>query len=111
MFAKAFLRDLSMSPRKVDYVIRPIRRKTVAQAMTLLAVVKRRAAKPVHLLLASALANARQKDPAVREEELVISRATADKGRTRKKFRCAAFGRAVPILKRTTNLTLHLDRS
>ena len=110
MIAKAVTRHLRMSPRKVEYVVAPLRKRTVAEALTLLAVTKRRAAKPVAKTIASAFANARQQHPAIREEELIISRAVVDGGPSWKRFRAAAFGRTARFVKRTSHVSVELDR-
>ena len=110
MLAKAQLRHLRMTPRKVDYVIRPLRNRTVAEALDLLQLAKRQAAQPVRKLVLSAFANARAQQPALREEEVIISKAIANQGPTWKRFRAAAFGRAARILKRTTHVTVELER-
>ena len=110
MLAKAIARHVRMTPRKVGYVIRPLRHRTVAEALTLLSGTNRRAAKPIALLVASAFANARQRQPELREAEVVISKVTADEGPRWKRFRAAAFGRAARILKRTTHITVELEK-
>jgi large subunit ribosomal protein L22 len=108
--AKAIARHVRMTPRKVGYVVRPLRQRTVAEALALLSVMNRRAAGPITKLVNSALANAQHKHPELRAEELVISKAVADEGPRWKRFRAAAFGRAARILKRTTHITVELDR-
>ena len=110
MIAKAIARHVRMTPRKVSYVITPLRQRTVAQALAWLSATNRRAAKPVAKLLASATANARQQHPELRDEDLVITKLVADAGPTWKRFRAAAFGRAARILKRTTHITVELDK-
>ena len=110
MLAKAIARHVRMTPRKVDYVITPLRQHTVAEALSMLSVANRRAAKPVAKLVASAFANARQQHPELREEDVVISRVFANEGPTWKRFRAAAFGRAARILKRTTHITVELEK-
>ena len=109
MLAKAIARHVRMSPRKVGYVIAPLRKQTVAAALARLSVTNRRAAKPVAKAVASAFANARQRRPELREEDVVITRLTADEGPRWKRFRAAAFGRAARILKRTTHITVEVD--
>jgi len=110
MIAKAIARYVRMTPRKVDYVARPLRKRTVAEALALLSATNRRAAKPVEKLVASAFANARQRQPELREEDVIISKLVADEGPRWKRFRAAAFGRAARILKRTTHITVELER-
>lgn len=110
MIAKAIARHVRMTPRKVGYVATPLRRLTVAQALAMLSETNRRAASPLVKLLASAFANARQRYPELREEDVVISKLVADEGPRWKRFRAAAFGRASRIIKRTTHITVELDR-
>jgi large subunit ribosomal protein L22 len=108
--AKAIARYVRMTPRKVGYVIRPLRQRTVAEALATLSATNRAAARPVAKLVASAFANARQRHPELREEEAVISRALANEGPRWKRFRAAAFGRAARVLKRTTHITVELEK-
>ena len=110
MIARAVEKYIRMSPRKVRYVIEPLRQRTVAEALSLLSVTKRRAWKPVAKAIASAFANARQTDPALAQDQVVISRLFADGGPVWKRFRAAAFGRAAKIRKPTTHITVELDR-
>lgn len=110
MLGKAVAKHIRMTPRKVRYVINPIRKRTVAEAFAILGTTNRRAAKPVTKALKAALASARNKEPMISERDLVISKVCADPGATWKRFRAAAFGRAVPVLKRTSHITLELDR-
>jgi len=110
MIAKASVRYLRMTPRKVGYLIGPIRRRSVREAMTMLAVANRRAAQPVAKLIASAFANARVKDATLREEDVIISKATADEGPRWKRSRAAPFGRAARVLKRTTHVSVELEK-
>ncbi len=110
MLAKAVARYVRMTPRKVGYVVTPLRKRTVAEALTLLAVTNRRAAKPVAKVVASAFANAQSRHPELRAEEVIISRVVADEGPRWKRFRAAAFGRAARVLKRTTHITVELEK-
>ncbi len=110
MLAKAIARYVRMTPRKIGYVLTPLRRRTVAEALSMLSVTNRRAAKPVAKLIASAFANARQRQPELREDQVIITRVVADEGPRWKRFRAAAFGRAASILKRTTHITVELEK-
>ena len=111
MLAKAVTRHLRMTPRKVGYVITPLRKQTVAHSLAILSTTNKRAARPIAKAVASAFANARRQDPALREDQVIISKVVADEGPTWKRFRAAAFGRAARILKRTTHLTVELERA
>ena len=111
LLAKAVVKDVRMSPRKVRYVMEPLRHRSVADALSVLAVLNRRASKPLAKAIASAFANAKRVDPTLGEERVIISRLTADGGPAWKRFRAAAFGRAVSIRKRTTHITVELESS
>ncbi len=111
MLAKAVAKYLRLSPRKARFVIEPLRSRTVAEALNVLSVTNRRAAKPIAKVIASAFANAKQRDPTLGQDQVVIRRLTADGGPMWKRFRAAAFGRAVTIRKRTTHITVELDRN
>ena len=110
MLAKAIARRIRMTPRKVGYVAAPLRCLTVAEALAALSSVNRRAARPVAKAIASAFANAKQRNPELREDQVVIAKLIANEGPRWKRFRAAAFGRAARILKRTTHLTVELER-
>ena len=111
MIATAIARYVRMTPRKVRYAAVPLRGLTVAKARAALTVMNRRAAAPLATLIASAFANARQRQPALREDEVVISRLVANEGPRLKRFRAAAFGRAARVLKRTTHIVVELDKT
>ena len=105
--AKAKGRFLRLSPTKVRPVINLIRGKNVLDSQAILSHAKRGSTKVVQKVLDSAVSNAKSKG--LSEDQLFISRITADPGPTMKRWRAAAFGRATGILKRTTHLTIELD--
>jgi large subunit ribosomal protein L22 len=107
MIAKAKVRFLRVSPTKVRPLINLIRGKNVLDSQAILLHANRGSSKAVQKLLNSALSNAKQKGLA--EDQLYISRITADLGPTMKRWRAVAFGRATGILKKTTHLTIELD--
>ena len=107
MIASTKTRYLRMSAKKARLVLALIRGKDVTSSLAALAFVPKRAALPVSKLLKSAVSNARQKG--LTEQQLVISKVTADEGPQWKRFKAGPFGRAMPILKRTTHITIELD--
>lgn len=107
MIASAKTQHLRMSPKKVRLVLALIRGKDVVSSLAALEFVPKRAALPVSKLLHSALSNAKQKG--LSENQLVVSKVTANDGPRWKRFKAGPFGRAMPILKRTTHLTIELD--
>ncbi len=107
MEVKAYLRFLRMSPRKVRLVVDTIRGLSVTAAETKLHFVPKLASEPVLKLLLSAVANANHNFH-LQKEDLYVKSIVADGGPTLKRFRARAFGRAAPIRKRTTHITIVL---
>jgi ribosomal protein L22 len=104
---RATARFVRRAPRKVRLVVDHIRGKSVSDARALLQHTPRAAAVDVAKLLNSAVANAENNfelDP----DDLRIHRATVDEGPTIKRFRPRALGRATPIHKRTSHITITL---
>ena len=66
----------------------------------------KKAANNIHQTISSAINNMHQSDQDFDEDGLFIKDAFVDQGPTMKRFRPAAMGRAVRILKRTSNLTI-----
>lgn len=96
-----------MSPRKVRLVVNTIRGLSVAAAETQLNFLPKLAAQPVLKLLNSAIANA-EHNFKLDKKDLYVKFIVADGGPTLKRFRPRAFGRAAPIRKRTTHVSLIL---
>lgn len=92
---------------KVRQVIDAIRGKDIVTSQALLAQINKGGSSFVKKVLDSAVSNAKQKGLA--EEQLYVSMITANHGGAWKRFRAASFGRATPILRRTTHLTIELD--
>lgn len=109
MEVKATLRFLRMSPRKVRLVVNTIRGLSATAAETKLQFVPKLASEPVLKLLRSAIANAAH-NAHLQKEDLYVKSITADGGPMLKRFRARAFGRAAPIRKRTTHITIVLAK-
>jgi len=105
---KASLKNYRQAPRKVRLVIDVVRGKTVDEALTLLTHMPQKAALPIKKLIASAAANARQKDTSRTDESLVVSTITADKGLTFTRYMPRAFGRAAPINRESSHVKVEL---
>lgn len=105
----AELNYLRLSPRKVRLVADAIRGRSVPEAERVLRFLSRRAARPMEKLLASAVANARQNFQITSPGELVIADIGVNSGPTLKRSRPRAFGRAFPIRKHTSHITLVLE--
>jgi large subunit ribosomal protein L22 len=108
MEANAKGRYIRVSPRKARRVVDLIRGLPVAEARRVLTFSDLGAAKPVGKVLNSAIANAEQK-PGVVAENLVVARTFVDEGPTLKRWRPRALGRATPIRKRTSHITVVVE--
>ena len=103
--AKAYLRYVRISPRKVQIVCDLIRGKDVKTAMAILMQTPKAASEPLVKLLKSACANA-ENNFGLEKANLVVSEAFANEGPTMKRFRPRAKGSASPINKRTAHITV-----
>jgi ribosomal protein L22 len=105
---RARARYVRTSARKARMVCAHLQGKSVAQARAILAFAPRAVARDWSKLLESAVANA-ENNHELLEEDLIIREAYADEGPTIKRFRPRAMGRATPIRKRTSHLTITLQ--
>ena len=108
MEVKVYLRNLRTAPRKTKEVIDLIRNKNVAEARALLEFTVKRASDPVLRLLNSAVASA-VNDFHLEESNLKIARLWVDEGPKLKRSFPMSRGRAYPIMKRTSHITLVID--
>ncbi len=105
MEAKAYLRYLRISPRKVGIVCDLIRGKDVKTAAAYLMQTPKAASEPMLKLLRSAIANA-ENNHSMDTEKLYVSTAVANPGPTLKRGMPRARGGYNRILKRTTHITI-----
>ena len=105
MEAKAYLKFVRISPRKVQIVADLIRGKDVKTAAAYLMQTPKAASEPMLKLLKSAIANA-ENNHQMDTSKLYVSTALADPGPTLKRGMPRAQGRYNRILKRTTHITL-----
>ena len=110
MEARAISRGIRMSARKMRLVVDQIREKDVNQAYSILQFSKKAASEPIDKVLRSAVANAVYKageaGEALDVDELFVKEAYVGEGRTLRRFRAAAMGRAAPIRKRMSHVTV-----
>ena len=97
-----------MSPRKVRLAADLIRGKDIAFAAATLGFLRRKAARPVLKLLRSAVANAEHNFKLDRNH-LFVKVITVDGGPTIKRSMPRAHGRATPIRKRTSHISIILS--
>ncbi len=105
MEVRAVAKNISVSPRKVNLVLRLIRGKKVEEALNLLKFTPTPTAKAVAKVVKSAAANA-EHNYQLSPSELKIIRAFGDKGMTLKRFRPRSRGQTSPLLKRHTHITV-----
>ncbi|NLB82957.1 MAG: 50S ribosomal protein L22 [Synergistaceae bacterium] len=105
MEAKAFAKQVRISPTKVRRVLALIRGKKVGEAAVALRYSQQRSAKIVGKVLQSAVANA-EHNFGLDTDKLRIIKATADQGPVMKRFRPVSMGRAHPYRHRTSHVTV-----
>jgi ribosomal protein L22 len=104
---RAHAKYVRTSARKARLVCDHIRGKSVVEARAILSLTPRHVARDWSKLLESAVANA-ENNHELLGDDLKIFSVTADEGPTLKRFRPRAMGRATPIRKRTSHLTILL---
>lgn len=100
-------KHIRMSPRKVRLVVDAVRGKNVIEAMDALKFMNKLATNPVTKLINSAIANAHH-NYEIEKDNLKIDEIRVDEGATLKRWMPRAFGRATPIRKRTSHISLVL---
>ena len=108
MEARAIRKHIRSSPRKMRTVVNLVRGKPVPEALNILRLMPQKATQPVELTIRSAVFNLidRFRDERVDEEALVVQDIRVDEGPMFKRYRPAPRGRAHPIRKRTSHLTV-----
>jgi len=104
--AIAILRYARISPLKARLVLREIHGKDVGEALYILKVIPKKAARITENLLKSAIANAEEKGLDL--DRLYVKKAVADRGPMFRKWLPRAHGRATMIRKRLSHITIVL---
>ena len=105
MEARAELRQVRISPRKVGVVLDLIRNKPVGEAAAILKHTPKAASEYVYKLVRSAAANA-ENNFSMDPDKLVVTQVFATPGPILKRMMPRAQGRAYRINKRTSHVTL-----
>jgi large subunit ribosomal protein L22 len=108
MEVRASARGLTASPRKMRLITDRLTGLTVDQALAVLRYLPSPHARSVSKVVLSAASNA-ENNFNMDVDELVIKRAYADEGRTMRRFKARSRGRASPLLKRSSHVTIILD--
>ena len=109
MITRAVLRYVRITPRKFRQIIPLVKGKKPEEAIAILTGVKKNASKYGIDVISSAINNAKRMQ-GVDISELRISSFVANGGPMLKRFRAASMGRAGMIKKRTSHITVELDR-
>src|SRR5919198_888518 len=112
MEARAIQSGVRQSARKMRLVIDLIRGRAVPEADAILRFSKKRAARQIHKVLKSAVANAQQaaqrQNTPFDADDLRVTYAVVNEGQTLKRYTAAAMGRGTPILKRTSHVEIRV---
>ena len=108
MEARATRRYTQLSAQKARLVVDLIRGKSVETALGILEYTPKRGARLVAKTLRSAVANA-EHGQRVDVDALYVKKAFVDEGPTAKRFLPRAHGRATPLFKRTSHITVVVD--
>jgi large subunit ribosomal protein L22 len=105
MQARAIQRFVRITPRKCNVVLALIRGQGVERAQSTLQFLPKQGARIVQKVLKSAVANALHEGK-VRIEDLYVKEAVVGAGPTLKRWLPRAQGRATPILKRMSHVSI-----
>ena len=105
MEARAISRYVRISPRKARLVVDAIRGKDVNEALRIVQLSTKKAARPIRKTLESAIANA-EANYDVDVDDLFVVRAVVDMGRALRRLRPRAYGRADIIRRPTSHITI-----
>ena len=103
--AQAVLRNLRVSPQKLNLVAAMIRGMDANKALATLSFSRRRIAGDVKKVLESAIANA-ENNHSLDVDRLLVKEAHVGKGLVMKRFKARARGRGARILKPFSHLTI-----
>lgn len=104
----AKLNHLRIAPRKVRLVASSLKGLSVAEAEAQLMTSVKRASTPIRKVLRSAVANAKQNQQ-ISADTLFVKEVRVDQGKTLKRFMPRAMGRATPIHKKSSHITVVLE--
>lgn len=105
MEARAVAKVLRVSPRKLRLITGTLRGRRIEEALALLRLLPSPSARLVSKVVHAAAANA-ENNYQMLASRLRIVRAVVDEGPRSKRFRPRSRGRASPILRRTSHLTV-----
>ena len=105
---KAHLRQYRVSPKKANVVAGLIRNKSAVEALQILKFTSNKSSEVFYKVLHSAVANAENNDSQKRED-LMIKSVIVNKGPVWKRHLPSTRGRALPIQKPTSHISIELE--
>lgn len=106
---KAHLRNIRISPKKANIVAGLIRKKAVPEALTILKFTPKKASQLLYKTLLSAASNAEENDNNKRDE-LFVDQVVINKGPVLKRYLPSTRGRALPLQKPTSHISIYLSK-
>ena len=106
--AKVVLRNIRVSPQKLNLVAQMIRKQGASKALSILQFSKRRISNDVEKALRSVIANA-ENNHSLDIDKLIVKEAYVGKGLVMKRFHARARGRGARIIKPYSHLTIILS--
>lgn len=104
---KAHLNGIRTSQKKVNIVAGLVRGKSAEQALEILKFTPKKAAKDLYKVVNSAVANAENNDGKNRAD-LIVNQVIVNRGTFMKRFLPSTRGRALPLAKPTSHITVEL---
>ena len=108
MKSKASLKFARVSPQKARLVANMVRGRDLDEALEMLSFTRKKSAPMIKKLIESAVANAEQADADVDVDTLYVQTITVDQGTSLRRFRPRAQGRATPVIKQTSHISVVL---
>ncbi len=105
MEVRAITRQVDMSARKVRLVGNAVKGMGVREAVAALELIPNKAGDVIAKTVRSAAANA-ENNYNLDTDDLYVAQVLADEGRTTRRWRARARGRAAPIAKRSSHITV-----
>lgn len=105
---KAHFRRVRISPKKANVVAGLVRGKNATEALDILKFTPKKGAKIIYKVLHSAVANAEANDKQKRDA-LMIKEIVVNKGTVWRRFLPSARGRALPLRKPTSHISITLE--
>lgn len=108
MEAKAYIKNLKISPKKLRFLRDDIRRKKPDEALAYLLYTPKKGARLFYKAIKSAITNAKQVLK-TSEDKLKFSMLTVEEGRKLKRFRAGGRGNAKPYVRRYSHIRIALE--